>query len=60
MPPCITQFKAAAFDLDGNLLRSDKTISPQTLAAVHQVADTGVVTILATGEDLVPGTNSSA
>ena len=52
MPPCITQFKAAAFDLDGTLLRSDKTISLQTQAVVHQVANAGVVTILATGRTL--------
>ncbi len=52
MSSCITQFKAAAFDLDGTLLRSDKTISLQTQAVVHQVADAGVVTILATGRTL--------
>ena len=38
-----------AFDLDGTLLRSDKTISPRTMRALHAAAQRGVLLVPATG-----------
>ncbi len=40
---------AAVFDLDGTLLRSDKTISPRTAKAVQAIADHGWYVAIATG-----------
>ena len=38
-----------AFDLDGTLLRSDKSISPRTLQALHAAQQRGVLLVPATG-----------
>ena len=38
-----------AFDLDGTLLRSDKSISPRTLQALHAAQERGVLLVPATG-----------
>lgn len=38
-----------AFDLDGTLLTSNKTISPRTLAVLHRAAEKGVLLVPATG-----------
>ena len=38
-----------AFDLDGTLLRSDKSISPRTLQALHAAQKRGVLLVPATG-----------
>jgi hydroxymethylpyrimidine pyrophosphatase-like HAD family hydrolase len=42
-------FRLIALDIDGTLLRSDKTISPRTLAALDQAAAAGVRRVLVTG-----------
>ncbi|MFN7149586.1 MAG: Cof-type HAD-IIB family hydrolase [Microthrixaceae bacterium] len=41
--------RAVASDLDGTLLRSDRTISQRTRAAVAAAEDAGVVVVIATG-----------
>ena len=38
-----------AFDLDGTLLRSDKSISPRTMHALHAAQERGVLLVPATG-----------
>lgn len=38
-----------AFDLDGTLLRSDKSISPRTMQALHAAQERGVLLVPATG-----------
>ena len=38
-----------AFDLDGTLLRSDKSISPRTMQALHAAQEKGVLLVPATG-----------
>lgn len=38
-----------AFDLDGTLLNSEKTVSPRTKAALTRAAEHGVVLVPATG-----------
>ena len=43
------RYRLLALDIDGTLLRSDKTISPRTLAAVAAARDRGVRVILVTG-----------
>ena len=40
--------KLLLFDLDGTLLRSDKTISPRTLAAISRCREKGMLTAVAT------------
>ncbi|MDR2313169.1 MAG: Cof-type HAD-IIB family hydrolase [Spirochaetaceae bacterium] len=47
--------KALAFDLDGTLLRPDKTLSERTLRAVRNCADRGMNIIIATGRSLRSG-----
>lgn len=42
------EVKAVILDLDGTLLRSDKTISPRTVAALRRAQDAGVALIVAT------------
>ena len=51
--------KMVVFDLDGTLLRSDKTVSPRTLDALQRCQANGIKTVYATGrggsaEHLVP------
>lgn len=41
--------KLVAVDLDGTLLRDDKTLSPETIRAVGHAADCGIEVALATG-----------
>ena len=43
------RYRLLALDIDGTLLRSDKTISPRTLAAVEAARGRGVRMILVTG-----------
>lgn len=42
-------YKLIAFDMDGTLLRSDKTISTDTLDAVHKAVKAGKYAAIATG-----------
>jgi len=42
-------YRLLALDIDGTLLRSDKTISPRTLAAVESARGRGVRVVLVTG-----------
>ena len=42
-------FRAIATDLDGTLLREDKTISPRTVEAIHAAEDAGILVVIATG-----------
>lgn len=44
--------KLAAFDLDGTLLKNDKTLSPATLAAIKSAAQRGIVLVPVTGRPL--------
>ena len=44
-----TTYKAAAFDLDGTLLRSDKSISELTLKTIKQLQNRGIIVFIATG-----------
>ncbi|EHF02374.1 hypothetical protein HMPREF1008_00779 [Olsenella sp. oral taxon 809 str. F0356] len=41
-----------ALDMDGTLLNSQKRVSPRTLSAVRELADSGVVVALSTGRGL--------
>jgi hydroxymethylpyrimidine pyrophosphatase-like HAD family hydrolase len=41
--------RAIATDLDGTLLRSDKSVSPRTRDAVHAAEDAGLLVVIATG-----------
>lgn len=43
--------KVLAFDLDGTLLRKDKTVDPRTADAIHRAMDAGMHVVLATGRD---------
>ncbi len=43
------KIKAALFDLDGTLLRSDKSIGPKTVKAVHKAVASGWYIAIATG-----------
>jgi Cof subfamily protein (haloacid dehalogenase superfamily) len=43
------QVRAIATDLDGTLLRTDKTVSARTRAAIDAAADAGILIVIATG-----------
>ena len=43
------RYRLLALDIDGTLLRSDKTISPRTLAAIEAARGRGVRVVLVTG-----------
>lgn len=43
------RYRAIATDLDGTLLRTDKSVSPRTRAAVHAAEDAGLLVVIATG-----------
>jgi Cof subfamily protein (haloacid dehalogenase superfamily) len=45
----VTPFRLLALDIDGTLLRSDKTVSPRTLAALAGARQAGVRIVLVTG-----------
>lgn len=45
-------YKLIALDMDGTLLREDKTISKKTKEAIKKARDLGVKTVLATGRPL--------
>ncbi len=45
----MARIQLAAFDLDGTLLREDKTPSPYTLETLERVLDRGVEVVLASG-----------
>ncbi len=47
--PFRRRWRLAAFDLDGTLLRDDKTISPRTAAAVREITASGRIAAIATG-----------
>ena len=48
-PAAAPRYRLLALDIDGTLLRSDKTISPRTLAAVEAARGRGVRVVLVTG-----------
>ncbi|MFU0832954.1 MAG: 5-amino-6-(5-phospho-D-ribitylamino)uracil phosphatase YcsE [Oscillospiraceae bacterium] len=50
------QYQLIAFDLDGTVLRDDKTISQRTLSALREAASRGIQIVPATGrfEKMVP------
>ncbi len=43
------QIRMLVLDLDGTLLRSDKTVGPRTIQALHAAHDRGVVVVLNSG-----------
>lgn len=43
--------KCLAFDLDGTLLRDDKTIDPRTMASIKEAIKKGVQVVIASGRD---------
>lgn len=43
--------KVLAFDLDGTLLRDDKTVDPRTAEAIKRAMDAGLHVVLASGRD---------
>jgi len=45
----VTAFRLLALDIDGTLLRSDKTVSPRTLSALAAAQRAGVRIVLVTG-----------
>jgi hypothetical protein len=45
----VTAFRLLALDIDGTLLRSDKTVSPRTLQALSAAQSAGVRIVLITG-----------
>jgi len=45
----LSDFKMAAFDMDGTLLNREHQLSERTIAAVKMVADSGLIVLLATG-----------
>ena len=45
----VTDYRAIATDLDGTLLRTDKSVSPRTRAAVLAAEDAGMMVVIATG-----------
>ncbi len=47
--PSAPRYRLLALDIDGTLLRSDKTISPRTLAAILAARNRGVRVVLVTG-----------
>ncbi|MCU1355570.1 MAG: HAD-superfamily hydrolase, subfamily [Acidimicrobiales bacterium] len=42
-------YRAIATDLDGTLLRTDKSVSDRTRAAIHAAEDAGILVVIATG-----------
>jgi len=48
-PPERGQIRMLVLDLDGTLLRSDKTVGPRTLKALHAARDRGVEVVLNSG-----------
>lgn len=48
-PPTPGQIKMLVLDLDGTLLRSDKTVSPRTIRALHLARERGVEVVLNSG-----------
>jgi Cof subfamily protein (haloacid dehalogenase superfamily) len=48
-PSAAPRYRLLALDIDGTLLRSDKTISPRTLSAVQAAHGCGVRVVLVTG-----------
>jgi len=45
----VTTYRAIATDLDGTLLRTDKSVSDRTRTAVHAAEDAGLLFVIATG-----------
>lgn len=48
-PPRLGQIKMLVLDLDGTLLRTDKTVGPRTIQALHAAHDRGVAIVLNSG-----------
>ena len=48
----MAQIRLIAFDLDGTLLRDDKTVSQRTLEALQKAADRGVLLVPASGRSV--------
>lgn len=53
-------FRLLALDIDGTLLRSDKTISPRTLLALRAARERGVRLVLVTGRRLPAARRAAA
>jgi len=49
LPSLVVQFRAIATDLDGTLLRTDKSVSQRTRDAVDAAEDAGLLFVIATG-----------
>ena len=45
-------YKLIAVDMDGTLLREDKTISDRTKKAIHKAVEKGVRVVLASGRPI--------
>lgn len=45
-------YKLVAMDMDGTLLREDKSISDRTKKAIQEARDKGVTVVLATGRPI--------
>ena len=43
------KIRVIATDLDGTLLRTDKSVSPRTRAAIHAAKEAGILVVVATG-----------
>ena len=54
------RFRLLALDIDGTLLRSDKTVSPRTLAALSAAQAQGVKLVLVTGRRLPAARRAAA
>jgi len=46
-----TMIKILAFDLDGTLLRSDKTVDPRTKESIRKAMEAGMHIVIASGRD---------
>lgn len=47
-----TPYQLVAFDMDGTLLNSQKKISPETIAAIQEAMNQGVIVIMNTGRGI--------
>ena len=48
----MTNYKLLAVDMDGTLLNSQRSITPQTVAAIKRLAGQGVLFIISTGRPI--------
>ena len=54
------RYRLLALDIDGTLLRSDKTVSPRTLGALRAAQEGGVKLVLVTGRRLPAARRAAA